>query len=41
MNKMKAPLFWDPIYDGAGYPVVIWNREEAEFTIEVVNMWDT
>lgn len=26
-----APLFRDPIYDGATDPVVIWNREEACF----------
>ena len=25
---ITAPLFRDPIYDGASDPVVIWNREE-------------
>lgn len=27
-EQMTAPLFRDPIYDGATDPVVIWNREE-------------
>ncbi len=30
-KKVKAPLFRDPIYDGASDPVVIWNREEESF----------
>lgn len=29
----KAPLFRDPIYDGAADPVLIWNREEREWWI--------
>ncbi|MFQ9510193.1 MAG: glycosyl hydrolase [Lachnospiraceae bacterium] len=32
MNQgIPAPLFRDPIYDGASDPVVIWNREEECF----------
>lgn len=28
MHKATAPLYRDPIYDGAADPVLIWNREE-------------
>lgn len=34
---MKAPLFRDPIYDGAADPVVIWNREAQEWWIIYTN----
>ena len=27
-KKIPAPLFRDPIFDGASDPVVIWNKEE-------------
>lgn len=29
----KAPLFCDPVYDGAADPVIIWNRLEKEWWI--------
>ncbi|MRN53819.1 glycosyl hydrolase [Paenibacillus monticola] len=34
---MKAPLFRDPIYDGAADPVVIWNREAQEWWMIYTN----
>lgn len=33
----KAPLFRDPIYDGAADPTVIWNREEKNWWILYTN----
>ena len=33
----KAPLFRDPIYDGAADPVVIWNREKEEWWLFYTN----
>ncbi len=29
MDEVPAPLFRDPIYDGAADPTVIWNRAEG------------
>ncbi|KQO17762.1 family 43 glycosylhydrolase [Paenibacillus sp. Leaf72] len=34
---MKAPLFRDPIFDGAADPVVIYNREQQEWWIIYTN----
>lgn len=34
---MKAPLFRDPIYDGAADPVVVWNRELKEWWMIYTN----
>lgn len=34
---MKAPLFRDPVYDGAADPVVIWNREAQEWWMIYTN----
>ncbi|NMO95159.1 family 43 glycosylhydrolase [Paenibacillus lemnae] len=34
---MKAPLFRDPIYDGAADPVVIWNRQAEEWWMIYTN----
>ncbi|MBW4080018.1 glycosyl hydrolase [Paenibacillus sp. S150] len=34
---MKAPLFRDPIYDGAADPVVVWNREAQEWWMIYTN----
>ncbi|MCS7463924.1 glycosyl hydrolase [Paenibacillus doosanensis] len=34
---MKAPLFRDPIYDGAADPVVIWNRQAKEWWMVYTN----
>ncbi|MGO4542216.1 glycosyl hydrolase [Paenibacillus sp. 2TAB19] len=34
---MNAPLFRDPIYDGAADPVVIWNREAQEWWMIYTN----
>ena len=34
---MKAPLFRDPIYDGAADPVVIWNRQAKEWWMIYTN----
>lgn len=31
MNKPEAPLFRDPIFDGASDPTLIWNRQEKEW----------
>ena len=31
MNKPPAPLFRDPIYDGAADPTVIWNHQEKSW----------
>ena len=31
MNEPPAPLFRDPIYDGAADPTVIWNHQEASW----------
>jgi Beta-xylosidase len=33
----KAPLFRDPIYDGAADPTIIWNREKKEWWIFYTN----
>ena len=33
----KAPLFRDPIYDGAADPTIIWNREEKTWWILYTN----
>jgi hypothetical protein len=33
----KAPLFRDPIYDGAADPTIIWNREAKEWWIIYTN----
>lgn len=33
----KAPLFCDPIYDGAADPTIIWNREEKSWWILYTN----
>ncbi|UZR97825.1 family 43 glycosylhydrolase [Chondrinema litorale] len=30
-HKAPAPLFRDPIYDGAADPVLVWNREEKKW----------
>ena len=37
MMKINAPLFRDPIYDGAADPVVIWNREEQNWWMIYTN----
>jgi hypothetical protein len=37
MYAMKAPLFRDPIYDGAADPVVIWNRQTQEWWMVYTN----
>ncbi|CAM4464032.1 glycosyl hydrolase [Paenibacillus typhae] len=34
---MKAPLFRDPVYDGAADPVIIWNREAQEWWMIYTN----
>lgn len=34
---MNAPLFRDPIYDGAADPVVVWNREAKEWWMIYTN----
>ncbi|CAM3231370.1 glycosyl hydrolase [Paenibacillus lupini] len=34
---MKAPLFRDPIFDGAADPVVVWNREAQEWWMIYTN----
>ena len=34
---MNAPLFRDPIYDGAADPVLIWNREAKEWWMIYTN----
>lgn len=34
---MQAPLFRDPIYDGAADPVIVWNREKQEWWIVYTN----
>src|SRR5262245_27377524 len=31
MPEPLAPLFRDPVYDGAADPVVIWNRQEQSW----------
>lgn len=35
--KPNAPLFRDPIYDGAADPVIIWNKEEKAWWIFYTN----
>lgn len=35
--KPNAPLFRDPIYDGAADPVIIWNKEEKNWWIFYTN----
>ena len=37
MKPAPAPLFRDPIYDGAADPVVIWNREEQSWWLLYTN----
>lgn len=37
MDNAPAPLFRDPIYDGAADPVIVWNREEAAWWILYTN----
>ncbi|MBE0698764.1 MAG: glycosyl hydrolase, partial [Anaerolineaceae bacterium] len=32
-----APLFRDPIYDGAADPTIIWNREEKSWWLLYTN----
>lgn len=34
---MKAPLYRDPIFDGAADPVLIWNREEKQWWMIYTN----
>ena len=34
---MNAPLFRDPIYDGAADPVLVWNREAQEWWMIYTN----
>ncbi|AFC32467.1 glycosyl hydrolase family 32 [Paenibacillus mucilaginosus 3016] len=34
---MKAPLFRDPVYDGAADPVLIWNRQAKEWWMIYTN----
>jgi hypothetical protein len=34
---MKAPLFRDPIFDGAADPVLVWNREEQAWWMVYTN----
>lgn len=36
-NVTRAPLFRDPIYDGAADPVLIWNREAKEWWMLYTN----
>ncbi len=36
-TTMKAPLFRDPIYDGAADPVIVWNREQKEWWMVYTN----
>ena len=31
IHTASAPLYNDPIYDGAADPVMIWNREEKSW----------
>jgi sucrose-6-phosphate hydrolase SacC (GH32 family) len=31
LHEAKAPLFRDPIFDGAADPVMVWNREEKSW----------
>ncbi|MBP3940497.1 MAG: glycosyl hydrolase, partial [Christensenellaceae bacterium] len=33
MRKAQAPLFMDPIFNGAADPTIIWNRQEKEWWI--------
>ncbi len=33
MSIAAAPLFRDPVYDGAADPTVVWNRQEAQWWI--------
>lgn len=37
MNDIHAPLFRDPVYDGAADPTIIWNREEKSWWILYTN----
>jgi hypothetical protein len=37
MLKPEAPLFRDPVFDGAADPVVIWNRQESQWWIMYTN----
>lgn len=31
IHEAKAPLYRDPIFDGAADPVMVWNREEKSW----------
>jgi hypothetical protein len=37
LNVPNAPLFRDPIYDGAADPVIIWNHEANEWWLIYTN----
>ena len=37
MNEAPAPLFRDPIYDGAADPTLIWNRQEKSWWLLYTN----
>jgi len=37
MNRAPAPLFRDPIYDGAADPTLIWNRQEQTWWLLYTN----
>ena len=37
MTEARAPLFRDPVYDGAADPVVIWNRDEQAWWLLYTN----
>jgi hypothetical protein len=37
MIKPEAPLFRDPLFDGAADPVIIWNRQESQWWIMYTN----
>jgi hypothetical protein len=37
MSQVRAPLFRDPIYDGAADPTVIWNRQEKAWWLLYTN----
>ncbi|WP_235991695.1 hypothetical protein [Metabacillus schmidteae] len=37
LTSPKAPLFRDPIFDGAADPTIIWNEEEKEWWMIYTN----
>ena len=37
MSPVPAPLFRDPIFDGAADPTIIWNRAEKQWWILYTN----